>query len=83
MESTLSKREPRVKLWKESHVGAVWGWEPYSGRCDARFNRGGVAGADAAPDRAEQQFSVYRQAPGAKADVMFKSSKVLQHYLVY
>ena len=24
-----------------------------------------------------------RQAPGAKADVMFKSSKVLQHFLVY
>jgi hypothetical protein len=31
VESTLSKREPRVKLWKGSHVGAVWGWEPYSG----------------------------------------------------
>jgi hypothetical protein len=49
------------------------------GKCDApEFIDGGVAGADAARDRAKQQFPGNRQAPGALGDVMFKSSKVPQ-----
>jgi len=48
-----------------------------SGRYDApEFTDGSVAGT--APDRTERQISGNRQAPGAKADVIFKSSKVPQ-----
>ena len=48
MESTLSKREPRVKLWKGFQRGEVWG--TLLGRYGTpQFSRGGVAGADAAP----------------------------------
>jgi hypothetical protein len=82
VESTLSKREPRVKLWKGSHVGAVWGWEPYSGTATRRSSIVVVSRSRCRADRTDQRFSRARQAPGAKADVMFKSSKVPQHYLV-
>ena len=30
MDAIISVREPPAKRWKGSHVGAVWGWEPYS-----------------------------------------------------
>ena len=49
MDSTLTMTEPRVKLWKEAHVGAVWGWSLTREVRHAGVQSGGVAGADAAP----------------------------------
>ena len=36
MDAIISVREPPAKRWKGSHVGAVWGWEPYSGTATRR-----------------------------------------------
>ena len=36
VDAIFSVREPPAKRWKGSHVGAIWGWEPYSGTATRR-----------------------------------------------